>query len=393
MIVRGCAHLLAALSLLIAPVGQATAQAVVTPAYGAPTTAIYTPTDTDERGLWLQVDEQERELKTSNFVIRDPALNAYVHGVFCRTVGPDCNALRLYIVRTPYVNASTAPNGMIQLWSGTFLRTRNEAQLAAVLAHEYVHYRERHFIQLWRNLKKSAGTAAFLGMFGLVGGLLALAQFSGVFTFSREQETAADAGSVALLAHAGYDPFAASRFWEQIRAEADATAVARNAKSRKDKTGGIFATHPPTLERMTALKALAGQVVVTGTQELRRAEYRSALAPLWSSFIDDQIKMNDFGGTEFLIGDLADEGWTPSLNYARGELYRARGRPDDLVAAVGFYRQATTDGACPAEAWRGLGLSLMRTGAGDDGRTALKTYLTRKPDASDKALIAMMAGA
>ncbi len=76
--------------------------------------AIYTPQDKDERGLWMEVDEQERKLKNSNFVIHDPALNAYVHDVFCRTVGPDFNALRPYIVRTPYFNATTAPNGMIQ---------------------------------------------------------------------------------------------------------------------------------------------------------------------------------------------------------------------------------------------------------------------------------------
>jgi len=354
--------------------------------------AIYTPQDKDERGLWMEVDEQERKLKNSNFVIHDPALNAYVHDVFCRTVGPDCNALRLYIVRTPYFNATTAPNGMIQVWSGLFLRTRDEAQLAAVLAHEYVHYRDHHFIKLWRDLKSKSGAAAFFGVFGIIGGLIALAQLSSVFSFSRDMEASADAGSVELLVKAGYDPMAASRVWEQIRAEADATAAARNVASRKDKTGGMFATHPPTAERMAMLKALVAKVPTTGPKMLRRAEYRAALGPLWAAFIDDQIKRNDFGGTEFLIGFLANEGWTSDLNYARGELYRSRGRPADMTAAVGFYRQATADQAAPVEAWRGLGLSLLRSGAQADGQAALKIYLARKPDASDKAMIAMLAG-
>ena len=35
----------------------------------------------------MQVDEVERQFKTSNFVMRDPALNAYVRQVFCKTVG------------------------------------------------------------------------------------------------------------------------------------------------------------------------------------------------------------------------------------------------------------------------------------------------------------------
>ena len=393
MTFRHGVHALALASLLTGVIaGPAAAQGAPAADTARPMRAIYVPQDKDERGLWMQVDEEERNLKNSNFVIRDPALNAYVHRVFCRTVGSDCESLRLYIVRTPYVNATTSPNGMIQIWSGLFLRTRDEAQLAAVLAHEYVHYREHHVIKLWRDLKAKSGTATFMMMFGIVGGVLALAQLSSIFTFSREQESEADGGSIALLRDAGYNPAAATRFWEQIRAEADATAVARNVKSRKDKNGGIFATHPPTAERAAALKALADKAA--GGQAERGAEsYAAALAPLWASFIDDQIKMNDFGGTEFLIGYLANQGWTPSLNYARGELYRSRGRPDDLTSAVGFYRQATGSDTCPAEAWRGLGLSLLRSGAVDEGKAALKTYLTRRPEASDRAVIAMMAGA
>lgn len=386
---------LASLSLLTGSIAGPSA-AQVTPSMAAdanrPVSAIYLPQDKDERGLWLQVDEEERNLKTSNFVIRDPSLNAYAHRVFCRTIGPDCERLRLYIVRTPYVNATTSPNGMIQIWSGLFLRTRDEAQLAAVLAHEYVHYRQHHVIKLWRDLKAKSGAAVFMSMFGLVGGVLALAQLSSIFTFSREQESEADAGSIALLRDAGYDPAAATRFWEQIRAEADATALARDVKSRKDRNGGIFATHPPTAERVAVLKALADRAS-GGKADLGADSYAAALAPLWPSFIDDQIKMNDFGGTEFLIGYLANQGWTPTLNYARGELYRSRGRPADLAAAVGFYRQATGSDTCPAEAWRGLGLSLLRTGSDSDGKAALKTYLARRPEASDRALIAMMAGA
>ncbi|PTS80520.1 peptidase M48 [Sphingomonas sp. HMWF008] len=356
----------------------------------APTSAVYVPTEKDERGLWMEMDEQERRLRTSNFVVRDAALNAYVHRVFCRTVGPDCETLRLYIVRTPRFNATTSPNGMIELYSGTFLRMRDEAQLAAVLAHEYVHYRDHHVIQLWREARSKAGAATFFAAFGL--GLIGLAVLAEVFSFSREQERAADAGSVDLIRRAGYNPIAASNIWEQIRAEADATAAARKVKSRKDKNGGMFATHPPTAERMAYLKTLAEATPAAPAAVLNRAEYRSALAPFWASFIDDQIKLNDFGASEFLISDLAKEGWTPQLNYARGELYRARGTQQDMVSAIGFYREASSDPTAPPEVWRGLGLSLLRSGSAADGQAALKDYLVRRPEASDKAMIAMLAG-
>ena len=112
----------------------------------------YKPQNQDERGLWLQMEEEERTLKKSNFIIRDAALNAYVRDVFCRTVGNDrCGDVRIYIMRTPYFNASMAPNGMMQVWSGLMLRTQNEAQLAAILGHEYAHYQKRHSLQLFQD--------------------------------------------------------------------------------------------------------------------------------------------------------------------------------------------------------------------------------------------------
>ncbi len=354
--------------------------------------AAYQPTDKDERGLWMQMAEQERDLKNSNFVIRDPALNDYVHRVFCRTVGPRCSEVRIYVTRTAYFNANIAPNGMMQVWSGLLLRTRNEAQLAAVLAHEYAHYENRHSLMLFREARARAAGAAWLSMFGLIGALIALGQVSAIFRFSRDQEAAADEESVGMIARAGYDPNEAPKIWEQFREEADATAAARGTKSRKDKNGGLFASHPPTAERVTAMTAEAKRIAPVPGWTAGRSDYVAAISPSWTMLVDDQIKLNDFGATDFLLAHLASEGWTPTLNYARGELYRSRGRPEDLTAAVGFYRQASTASDAPVETWRGLGLALLRNGDQPGGQAALKSYLTQKPDASDKAMLGMLAG-
>lgn len=353
----------------------------------------YQPQDKDERGLWMEMDEQERDLKNSNFVIRDPQLNAYVQKVFCKVVGPRCSEVRIYLTRTAYFNANIAPNGMMQVWSGLLLRTHNEAQLAAVLAHEYTHYQNRHSLLLFRQIRARAAGAAWLSMFGLIGALIALGEISAIFKFSRDQEAEADLNSVKMIEAAGYDPREVPKIWEQFRAEADATALARGTKSRKDKNGGLFASHPPTKERVADLTAEAAKFPVKASWTTGEKEYRAALQPFWAKFIDDQIKLNDFGATEFLIGYLAREGWTADLNYARGELYRSRGRPEDLSAAVGFYRAASTLPDAPVEVWRGLGLSLLRTGDQPGGQDALKTYLKLKPDASDRSMIAMLAGA
>ncbi|MCW3835516.1 M48 family metalloprotease [Sphingomonas canadensis] len=357
------------------------------------TQAAYVPKDKDERGLWMMADEEERQLRTSNFVIRDPAINAYVRDVLCRTIGQaECAPIRLYVVRTPYFNATSAPNGMIQVWSGLFLRVRNEAQLAAVLAHEYVHYRDRHFLLLWRELRARAGSATFLSMFGLIGSLVAMGQLSTVFSFSRDQESAADSGAVYMLANAGYDTRESALVWGQIRDEADATAAARQAKSRKDKNGGIFATHPPTADRMTALFALSEKVKANGEPVNGVDRYHAMLATLWPSLIDDQIKLNDLGATEFLLASLAGGTWTADLLYARGETYRARGAAGDFEKAAGFYREAMAQAPANPEVRRGLGLSLLRLDSADEGREQLKEYLRLKPDAVDAPMIRMLAG-
>jgi hypothetical protein len=352
----------------------------------------YQPLDKDERGLWMEVEEQERQLRMSNFVMHDPALNAYVHGVFCRLTGEaQCTATRIYIMRTPYFNAQMAPNGMMLVWSGLFLRTQNEAQLAAVLGHEFTHYQHRHSLQNFRSLRSKASAAAFLGL--LPGGLLIqLGILQSIFAYSREMESDADAGSIPLMVKAGYDPREASKIWEQIRAEADATAVARNKASRKDKDGGMFATHPASAERMATLRALADRQAAAEPAETGRDRYRAGLAPYWAMFIDDQIKLNDFGATDYLLTNLAREGWTPELLYARGELYRTRGSTPDLKAAADFYRQATLSPDAPIESWRGLGLALLRSGATTEGQGALHQYLAKRPEASDRAILASMAG-
>ncbi|MGT2514212.1 hypothetical protein ACVOMT_08175 [Sphingomonas panni] len=110
-------------------------------------------------------------------------------------------------------------------------------------------------------------------------------------------------------------------------------------------------------------------------------------------FLDDQVKLNDFGASDFLIAELADRGWTAPLWLARGELYRARGNPRDLINAAEFYTNATAIDPTLADAYRGLGLSLLKTGRPTEGRVALRRYLTLKPDAKDAGIIAMLAPA
>lgn len=385
--------LAAVLASLAQPIALAAADAPsASAAVPAPVDeALYRPSDGDERGLWQTMDEEERKLRSSPSVIRDPALNAYVRGVLCRTTGEaKCRNIRLYIMHTAQFNATMAPNGMMQVWSGLLLRTQNEAQLAAVLSHEYTHFENRHSLRLWREARAKTNAASWLNILPF-GGIVSLGLLLSVFEFLRDMEREADEGGLKLMAAAGYDAREAAVVWERLREEMDATAAARKTKSRKDKTGGLLATHPPSAERVQYLtegaKRLAG---ASGTPAAE--PYRAAMERLWPILVDDQLKLNDFGASEFLLASLARSGWTPDLHYARAELYRRRAAAGDMEAAAGFYSAAIAGGGILPELWRGRGLAQIKLGRAEAGKADLAEYLKRAPQAPDKAMIAMIVG-
>ena len=115
--------------------------------WSPPTRFVRPDLATDEGGLWAMMDREETRLRRSPFRMRDEALARYLQEVVCRLGGDHCPDMRVYAVRTPYFNASMAPNGMMQVWSGLLLRMDNEAQLAAVLGHEIGHFLQRHSVE------------------------------------------------------------------------------------------------------------------------------------------------------------------------------------------------------------------------------------------------------
>ena len=367
-------------------------QAAPAPNHALPSAFDYQPQSDDERSLWLEMAEQERVMKTSKFLITDPALNAYIRQILCRTVGQDrCASTRIYIMRTPQFNAAMAPNGMMMVWSGLLLRARNEAELATVLGHEFGHFENQHSLQSFRDIRSKTNAMAWLSFVPYVGFVGQLGLIGSVFAFNRDMERQADIVALHYLAESGYDPMAASAIWEHLRAEMDATATERNRSSMKDQSGGFWATHPNSGERMEYLQTAALQLKSKG-KRTGEAEYRANLAAWWPKLIDDQIKLNDFGATDFLLQQLAGKNWSAELLYARGELYRARGKPGDFAQAAIYYKQSIDSAATLPECWRGLGLALIRDGKKEAGQRALRQYLVEKPDAADKAMIALMGG-
>ncbi|KQM51374.1 peptidase M48 [Sphingomonas sp. Leaf208] len=353
-------------------------------------TQAYTPTTVDERGIWMEADERERVQRDSRSLIKDPALNAYVRGVLCRTVGEDrCRSVRLYIDEVPAFNAYMTPNGAMVVWTGLLLRVRSEAELGAILGHEFGHFELRHSLKDFKSHRTGTDVMAWASILIRNSANIQYSVVGQMYAFSRDQEREADMTGFQYLARSQYPSSAAADVWEHVMGEADATAIGRRGRAQHKYVAGVFATHPTDLARATYLRAAS--IEAHDVKPAVVDTHQAAMAKWLPVFLNDQIKLNDFGGSEYLLANLADgTGWTTPLLCARGDLYRERGNPRDLVSAAQFYQEAIGKGDAPPEAYRGLGLALLRSQQVPEGQAALATYLRLKPAATDAALIATL---
>jgi predicted Zn-dependent protease len=344
----------------------------------------------DEGGLWAFMDRAEARIKGSPRLISDPALNAYVSGIACRLAGEHCADLRVYLLRTPHFNAWMSPNGMMQIWSGLLLRMSNEAQLAAMIAHEIGHYLERHALE---RLRDGRSRSALGQLVSIVLSPLALASGASLGTvalgsaahvglatdglaYARDHERDADRIGVELMARAGYAPIEAARVWTQLREERQAGGAA--------EPGLLFATHPPAEERERTLREIAlGKEGVVGKEA-----YRSALARHRALFLRDEVQRRRFGETMALLERLQGEGpGDGELWFFRGEARRLRGEAGDLEAALQAYRTALELGGAPPELHRSMGLALRRLGKPAEASAAFMRYLELAPLSPDAELL------
>jgi len=232
-----------------------------------PYVGAYQPQGVDEIGLWREDDEDERALANSPLVIRDEALTAYVKGVLCEAVGGDrCKAARVYIVREPSFNATMVPNGTMRVYSGLLLRVRSEAELAAILGHEFGHFEKRHGLNKFKAGRAGSDALAWGAVLASMVNTydarrnfqnLQLSIYGSFFRFSRDQEREADLLGLGYLNQSALRPSAASRVWRNLILEQEASAAARGLKRPDFDHVAFFASHPPDGERVDYLYALA----------------------------------------------------------------------------------------------------------------------------------------
>ena len=335
--------------------------------------------DTDEGGLWALMDRWEARLRRSPFVVNDDALNKYLQDMICRLNSEHCPDIRVHVMRTPWFNASMAPNGLMQVWSGLLLRVENDAQLAAVIAHELGHYLERHSVERMRDWRARAAWAQWALPLGSVGQLAHLGLEASAYAFTRAQEASADRMGVRLMQRAGWDGRQAAQVWDDLLAELKVTKG-----EDAGKRSPLFATHPPTVARRNELLRLAGDVPGRADQ----AGLSAVLTRHRFGWLNDEVKRGQFEESLVLFNRLLKaKSEDADVLFARAEVYRSRGGDTDLRSALDDLERVSRLPGAPAEAFRSLGLIYKRQSAAPAALRAFERYLALAPDAGDAGLI------
>jgi predicted Zn-dependent protease len=209
-----------------------------------------------------------REVRESGALLEDPEVGEYIQSLGLKLSSHAQDGGRkfnFFVIRDNAINAFALPGGYVGIHSGLLLETRNESELAGVLAHEVAHVTQRHIARGIEAQGRASllSTAAVLAaiLMGAAGGgssdatmgAITAAQNMAVqsrINFTRENEYEADRIGIGVLANAGFDPNAMPAFFD---------TMFRRTQLAPDRVPELLRTHPVTSARIAESKDRALQ--------------------------------------------------------------------------------------------------------------------------------------
>src|SRR5579862_2402226 len=220
--------------------------------------------------------EHQRILASYGGVYEDPQLHEEIGKLVNRLVAASERPNLKYevtILNSPAINAFALPNGRLYVTRGLIALANDRSELASVLAHEMGHVIARHA----EIREEQARQAAIVGhvVSDPQMGALALAKSKlTLASFSRAQEFEADGIGVGIAARAGFDPFGAARFLNDMQRNAELKSPGGNPDPR---AVDFLSSHPSTPDRVKNAIANARQFSGPGNGERDHADYLASL--------------------------------------------------------------------------------------------------------------------
>ncbi len=176
----------------------------------------------------------------------DPLCQAYLDGA-CR--------FRVGLARSEEINAFATDGNVVGVTSGMLQVVQDDAELAAVVAHEYGHHLANHIRRAGTRTQVGALAGALIGAY-LGGDALsqAGAQLGGGaarLAYSQQEEREADYLAAFMVHRAGYDLGEAGRIWVRLAQSAGGA-----------EKPSLLRTHPTGPERLAAWQRTVAEIRV-----------------------------------------------------------------------------------------------------------------------------------
>jgi len=336
----------------------------------------------EEQMLWRRALEEQDTINGSGVLYQDAEIEDYLNQVAeklqINSISPDIS-FQIKVVKDPNLNAFAFPNGVIYVHTGILARMDNEAQLAALLAHEMVHCTHRHSLRTLRSIKDrtQAETATVRELAQLLGVTGSIASISG---YTRELETEADRVGLDLTVKANYDPREVVKLFELLKQEIEIERIEQPF---------FFGTHPNVRQRIENVNNWLAEKYrgkITGIKNTD--EFQSRISRL----VLDNARLDLRQGRFFIAQRTVEKFLTVKPDDARayfllGEIIRQRGRQDDAAAAMKYYEKSISLNPSFPEPHKAMGLIHYKDGEKRLAKKYFESCLLLSPDAADKAYI------
>jgi predicted Zn-dependent protease len=220
--------------------------------------------ESQEISIGKQNYSPTRQSQGGDYII-DPELTAYVQSIGNRLAAVSDRQLpyEYAVINDSTPNAWAMPGGKIAFNRGLLYELNSEAELAAVMGHEMVHAAARHGAKGMERGIFLQGAMIAVGIGAqntdysnlIVGGAQVGAQLVSS-KYGRDAESESDLYGMQYMKKAGYDPTAAVTLQE--------TFVRLSADRKSNFIQGLFASHPPSPERVAANKVTLAKVGAGG---------------------------------------------------------------------------------------------------------------------------------
>lgn len=288
------------------------------PDLGNPTDAVLS---TDDEQRYRQNIKQQ--MYQYNFMMTDPIVASYTYHLGYQLAAfsnkPE-QPFDFFMIPADVINAAAYPGGLIVVYSGLFLETDSESELAGVLAHEIAHVNQRHISRMLAKQQKST-VPILLGMLAAVAAaqssssgdapIAIAASMSAIqqqlaINFTRYHEYEADRVGINTLYEAGLDPEGMATFFAKL--------MQKHRVDPRYQLPEYLRTHPLSINRVTEAK-----------NRIKAFKPKTVEESKLYDFVKERVRVltaNEFSNlSEYYRGKLStDEGNQEALKYGQALL-------------------------------------------------------------------------